>query len=127
MLMQKRFNEESNVAERTAFRTVSPRVNIMETEQEVILEAEMPGLTKEGIDVQISGEELVISGKPAQTSVPEEYTAMYAERGLNEYHRSFLLSSEIRKDKINAKYENGILRVTLYKEAKPTPRKIVIE
>lgn len=116
---------EENHAARAA-QTVSPRVNIYETDKEVVLEAEMAGASKETVGVEIEGDELRIRGRSA-SEPPKEFAVVYAERVPSDYSRTFLLSSDIRRDKVDARYENGSLTVTLYKAEKPQPRKIVIQ
>lgn len=107
-------------------RFITPLTNIVEKENEVVLESEMAGLTREDIDIQLNGNELTIVGKPGTNVVPEGYTKLYGERSPLEYKRSFTLSSTINMDAINAKYENGVLNLTLPKEEELLPKKIQI-
>lgn len=105
---------------------ISPLTNIIEKEKEVVLEAEMVGLTCDDIELELTGKELAILGKHRGNSVPEGYTVLYRERCPLEYRRSFTLGSVIKKESINAKYENGVLRVTLPKTKETLSKKIKI-
>ncbi|MBN1794306.1 MAG: Hsp20/alpha crystallin family protein [Candidatus Omnitrophica bacterium] len=107
-------------------KSVTPYVTIQETEKEVVLKAEMAGLQKEDIQVELIGDELTIKGSQKECEVPKGYTPIMRERCLLEYRRAFILGDEVDKGKINADYENGILTVTLTKSEKTQPKKIVI-
>ncbi len=107
-------------------RTVRPVVNIYETENEITLEAEMPGVGRDDVKVEVEADELRISGKPFMPALSKEYTTLYAERYPKEYYRAFLLGPGVQRDKIVAKCDNGTLTVSLKKEEKPKPRKIDI-
>jgi len=114
---------------RLDYNHIEPLVNIRETEKEIILEAEMTGLAKEDIELELTGNELTIKGKSKQDSesIPKGYTIVHRERIPVEYQRTFLLSDDIDTNKIQAQYENGILRVTLAKSDKVFPKKIEVK
>lgn len=114
-----RANEEAAVA--------LPPVDIFESEKEVVLEIEMAGASKETIQTSVEGDTLEISGKTAVPDLPKEYTPLYSERQKLQYKRTFTLGTEVQKDKIQARYENGLLRLTLPKVEKPKPKIIAIE
>ena len=110
-----------------AARVIQPLVNVSETEKEVILEAEMVGLSKEDINLELKNDQLIISGKSRVEDPLKGYAALYRERCPLEYTRSFLLGDTIDKGKIDAQYENGILKVTLQKVEAAHPKKIEIK
>jgi len=112
--------------EKTRVRVISPLTNIIEKEKEVVLEAEMAGLTREDIDLELNENELTVVGKQRGNGIPEGYTGLYIERCPLEYRRSFSLGSMIKKDAINARYENGVLILTLPKADEVVPRKLKI-
>ncbi|MFA6636362.1 MAG: Hsp20/alpha crystallin family protein [Candidatus Omnitrophota bacterium] len=107
-------------------RVVHPAVNILETEKEVVIEAEMTGLSKDDISLDVKGDELTLIGKRQGYTVPEGYTAVYTERCPFEYSRTFILGDEVKREGIAAKYDGGILRVTVPKADKVQPKKIEI-
>ncbi len=107
-------------------RIVIPAVNIMETDREVTIEAEMPGLEKESISLDVNGDELSLKGVRKECEVPTGYTAVYRERCPFEYSRTFILGDEVKREGISAKYQHGILKVTVPKAEKAQPRKIEI-
>ncbi|MBD3379713.1 MAG: Hsp20 family protein [Candidatus Omnitrophica bacterium] len=112
--------------DRYAPRVIPPAVNIQETEKEVLIEAEMTGLKKEEVSIDVKGDELTLKGSKKDREVPEGYTPVYRERCPFEYSRTFILGEEVKKEGIKAKYENGILKVTIPKAEEVQPRKIEI-
>ena len=107
-------------------RVIAPSVNIQETEKEVVIEAEMTGLKKEDVSLDVKGDELTIKGAKRDCEVPKGYTAIYRERCPFEYSRTFILGDETKRDGIKAKHENGILKVTIPKSEKAQPKRIEI-
>lgn len=107
---------------------IEPLVNILEEEKEIVLEAEMVGLTKDDVSLDLKGDELTLKGRVGRTDdgVPKGYTVLYKERCPLEYRRTFIIGDEIDKSKIDAQYANGILKVKLYKAEKAQPKKIEI-
>ncbi len=116
--------EKKNECERE--RTVSPLINIIEKDKEFILEAEMAGLTRENIDMDLNDNELTITGKQRLNLAPEGYTVLHSERCPFAFKRSFSLGSTINKEAIKAKYENGVLVLSLPKTGETLPKKITI-
>ena len=112
--------------EKERTRAASPLTNIVEKEKEVILEAEMVGLTRDDIDLELNGNDLTIVGKQNGNGVPEGYRTLYRERYPFEYRRRFTLGSMIKKEAINAKYENGVLKLILPKVEETQPIRLNI-
>lgn len=106
---------------------VQPLVNVSENDNEIILEAEMAGLYKEDINVELKDEQLVITGKARNCEPPKGYALIHSERCPYEYVRSFALGDVIDRNKIDAQYENGILKLTLRKVEAAQPKKIEIK
>jgi len=106
-------------------RRLIPPVDIYETENDVILVADMPGVAKENLQLGVDNDELTISGLFLE---PEATGKMLVNECLyGNYKRTFTLSDVIAQDKITAKLDDGVLTVTLPKNEKVKPRKIMIE
>ena len=101
-----------------------PQVNIAETKDSLILEAEMPGVSKEGLEVLLEGNELTIVGR-RQTGVPGA-EPVYRESSPRDFRREFVLDPSIDTSKLSATIEQGMLTVTLPKTEKVKPRKIQV-
>ena len=104
---------------------VAPDVNIYETDDRYVLQAEMPSVTKEGLEVTVEGNTLTFTGHRNEGTVPG--TALYREsRGTN-YRRVFELDPAIDTNKISAEMRQGMLTLTLPKAERVKPRKIEIK
>jgi len=101
-----------------------PQVNIIETKDGYTLEAEMPGVNKEGLEVLLEGNELTIVGRRAVE--PAGLQCVYRESAQRDYRRTFELDPAIDTSKIVAKMEDGILILDLPKTEKDKPRKITV-
>ena len=104
---------------------VQPQVNITETQDGYMLEAEMPGVGKDGLEVLLEGNELTILGRRS----PEVADAqlLYRESADRDYRRTFQLDPAIDTGRINARMDNGILYLELPKSERVKPRKITVE
>jgi HSP20 family protein len=103
---------------------LSPQVNIFETKEGYVLEAEMPGVSKDGLEVTLEGNELTIVGR-RQFDV-EGAELVYRESRPRDFKRVFELDPAIDTAKITAKIEQGILRMDLPKADRVKPRKITV-
>jgi HSP20 family protein len=106
-------------------RWVHPQVNIVETKGGYVLEAEMPGVTKEGLEVILEGNELTIVGR--RTQMLGEAQAVYRESYDYNFRRTFELDPAIDQSRIIARMDNGVLFLELPKAEKLQPRKITVE
>jgi len=102
-----------------------PPVDIYEDKTGITLKADLPGVSRERLNVQLDGDTLTIEGE-ASIDMPEGMEALYADVNATHYRRSFTLSHELEADKITAEMKNGELTLTLPKRAELQPRKIEI-
>ena len=101
-----------------------PHVNIVETKDSFLLEAEMPGVSKEGLEVLLEGNELTIVGR-RQTGEPG-VGLVYRESSPRDFRREFVLDPSIDTSRLSATIDQGVLTVTLPKTEKVKPRKIQV-
>jgi HSP20 family protein len=104
---------------------VAPNVNIFETREGYVMQAEMPGVSKDGLEITLEGNEITITGRRNPETTPGE--TLFRERDSADYRRVFELDPAIDTAKISAKIEQGILTVTLPKSEKVKPRKITVD
>lgn len=104
---------------------VTPECNIFETKDGYVLQAEMPGVNKSGLEITLEDNELTIVGHRAQ----ENFNAqpIFRERHSADYRRVFELDPAIDAAKISAKIDQGVLTLTLPKSEKVKPRKITVD
>ncbi len=102
-----------------------PAVDIYEDTSAITIKADLPGVPREGLDIQIVGSTLNIEGE-VDIDMPEGMEALYADLNAARYRRSFTLGNELETDKISAEVKNGELTLRLPKRAELQPRKIAV-
>ncbi len=100
-----------------------PAIDILETDKEYEVQVELPGVRKEDIDVRLSNRVLTIKGEKKCEKHKEERGRRMIERSYGSFERSFSLPEDIDETKINASYEDGILRLTIPKGPEIESRK----
>jgi HSP20 family protein len=100
-----------------------PAVNIYEVEDGYVLEADVPGVTKDSLEIYLDQNELTLLGRRTPTSLE---TAHYRESANGDFRRVFELNPEINAEKITARVENGVLTLHLAKREAAKPRKISV-
>lgn len=116
-------NKETRAVAERPF--VAPDVNIYETEDGYVLQAEMPGVTKEGLEITLEGNTLTFVGHRGDDAM--QGNVLYREsRGLN-YRRVFELDPAVDTHKISAEMRQGVLTLNLPKAEQVKPRKIQIK
>lgn len=121
-------NDERNVQTREETRSndkyIRPAVNIIETEEGLILTADIPGATKENLDVNVEKGILTISA-PAGHSLPGQ--PAYREFELANYYRQFSIPESLDHEKARAEYANGILTLRVPKAEIAKPKRIEVK
>ena len=104
----------------------SPRMNLLETEDNYELQVESPGMKKEDVNILFEDNILTISGEKKTDSKEENSRYHINEICYGKFSRSFELPAHIDSDKIDAKWNEGVLNVTIPKSEKAKPKKINI-
>ena len=104
-----------------------PSVDVSETQKNVIVKAELPGMDAKDVDLSIEKGTLVIRGEKKQESEEKDENYHRVERSYGSFHRSIPLPCKCDPDKVKAKYKNGVLTVTLPKDKDAQPRRVSIE
>ena len=105
----------------------TPRVDINETDKEVTLDVELPGLEKKDVTVEVRDNTLTISGERTNEKKTDDKYCRRVERHYGKFERTFSLSDEVDANKISAKYKNGVLSLALPKTEKALPKEITVE
>jgi HSP20 family protein len=103
----------------------TPRVDIYEAADEVVLQCDMPGVRPSDVDVRFEKGELSLYGKVQPRQAPAEY--LDAEYGVGDFFRSFAIAPEIDAAKIAAEYRDGVLTVHLPKQERLKPKRITVQ
>jgi len=101
-----------------------PAVDVLETPDDVILQFDMPGVSKDNVDLTVDKGMLTVTGKADEE---ESGTAVYRETRVGDYRRQFNLTQDVDPDGITAEMDAGVLTVKIHKPEKEKPRKIEIK
>ena len=102
-----------------------PPVDVVEDEGGITLYADVPGVTRENLDLHVDGENLFIDARIA-LEMPKEMEATHVEVGLSRYRRVFALSREFDTGRLKADLKQGVLTVRIPKAEHARPRRIEI-
>lgn len=102
-----------------------PAVNIFEDADGITLEADMPGVSKDRLRLQVDNDQLFVEGD-VQFAMAEGLEALHADVRATRYSRSFSLSHELQTDNIDATLKDGVLRLRIPKRPEVRPRKIEV-
>ena len=115
------------VNEPRATRPWSPAVDIYETENELVLKADVPDVDPSAIDVRVENQTLTISGERKFEADSTSKGFHRIERSYGNFVRSFAVPNSFDTEKINAGFKNGVLSVTLPKKEAAKPRQVKVE
>lgn len=118
--------KQSNQATQPETQIVVPPVDVLEDDQGITLYADLPGVTREGLDIKVEGDALTIEGHVA-LALPEQMSALYAEVRTPRYRRAFTLSRELDPGQIEANLKDGVLKLRVAKHEKAQPRRIEVQ
>jgi HSP20 family molecular chaperone IbpA len=102
-----------------------PRADVYETEENVFVVVDMPGVGEENIDITLENNILTINGN-SNLEIPDGYSLAFAEFEPGDYERSFRLTDRIDRDGIQATYKDGVLSLNLPKAEEAKVRKISV-
>jgi HSP20 family molecular chaperone IbpA len=122
--MQARESNEMQAA-RADEAALLPPVDIYEDAAGITLVADLPGVSRERLSVQVDKDTLLIEGEAA-IEMPSEMEALYADLRTTRFRRSFTLSRELQADHIDAQMQDGVLTLKVPKRAELQPRKIQV-
>ena len=111
---------------RQSVRRAYPAINVYGNDERLILTSEIPGLKSDEMDITVHGKSLTIKGSRNKVDLEEGDSFMTSERGSGEFSRTLTLPYEIEAEKIEAAYDNGVLKINLPRVERDKPRKISI-
>jgi len=104
----------------------APKVDISETEKEIKVRAEVPGIDPDNVSIEVTEDTLSISGTVEKSSEEKEENYYRTERSQGRFSREFMLPSKIDANSVNAEAKNGVISVTLPKIPSEQKRKVQI-
>lgn len=105
---------------------LQPAVDIIEDAKGITLYADLPGVNRDGLNLRVEGESLVIEGT-SKLELPKGAKPVYAEQRSLSFRRRFTLSTDLDAEKIDAKLANGVLMLRIPKTQAAQPRQIEVK
>lgn len=110
----------------SALTTWAPPVDIYETENELVLKADLPDVNEKDIDIRIENNMLTIRGERKFEQTVKEDNYLRVERAYGAFSRSFGLPNTVNTEAIKAEYKNGVLRIEMPKRAESKPKQVKV-
>ncbi len=104
-----------------------PPVDIYETEDSLVFKAELPGVTKDDITVEVKDNTMTLKGEKRFEKDVKEESYHRVERAYGGFQRAFTLPGMVEQDKVKAKFKDGILEIVLPKAEKAKPKQVRVE
>ena len=124
MSMNTMLRENRDTEGRQTERFVAPVASVIEDSDGYLLQVEMPGVNKNGLEISLEDNELTVIGRRSTPTI--DGTLLHYESHREDYRRTFELDPSIDSNKIGAKIDQGILTLTLPKGEHVRPRKIAV-
>jgi HSP20 family protein len=119
-------NSFNGNGENSAITSWAPSVDIYETENELVLKADLPGVTEKDIDIRVENNMLTLRGERQFENKVKEDNYLRVERTYGSFSRSFALPNTVNTEAIHAEYKNGVLTVQLPKRAESKPKQVQV-
>ena len=126
-LMRSMLRDFDQIAPAGTRQRVFPAVNIWQGDDAIAITAELPGVNPAELDISVNDNVLTISGNRAAPEIGNEATWHRRERGYGEFSRAIRLPFEAEDDKVEARLQNGVLRVVIGRPEAQKPRRIDIK
>lgn len=110
----------------SAITSWAPSVDIYETENELVLKADLPGVTEKDIDIRVENNMLTVRGERQFENKVKEDNYLRVERTYGSFSRSFALPNTVNTEAVNAEYKNGVLTVQLPKRAESKLKQVKV-
>ena len=120
------FNEGLNRSEESNLTTWAPAVDIMETEHELVVKADLPDVNPNDLDIRVENNILTIRGERKFEKQVNEKSYLRVERSYGSFARSFSLANTVNSEAIKADYQNGVLTLVIPKREEAKPKQIKV-
>jgi HSP20 family protein len=121
-----RFFEGGRTANGSTARRWIPAMDLVETEDHLVLRGDLPGMTEDDVDIEIKDNVLTVSGERKSESEDKREGYHRVERSFGGFSRSLTLPQGIDPERVDAKFENGVLEVQIPKPAEAKPTRVQI-
>jgi HSP20 family protein len=110
-----------------AFATYLPSIDVAETENEITVRAEVPGVDPKDVNVTLSGQLLTIAGEKKETSERKGENYFHSERRFGSFRRCIQLPTPVNPDKMTAEHKNGVIQIRLQKQPGAVAKRIPVQ
>ena len=121
------FSRTADLEDDISMSAWKPLVDIYETDEAIILKAELPGIKKEDVSVEVKDNILTLKGERAEEKEIKEKTYYRKERAFGTFNRAFNLQHRIQPDKIKARFKDGVLEIEIPKPEEEKPKQITVK
>jgi HSP20 family protein len=121
------FSNDYNLPEAAWSKSFAPAFDISETENDIRVKAELPGMDPENIDVNLAGNILTVKGEKKEEQEEKGENRHRVERRFGAFTRSFRLPAQVDSDKVDASYKEGVLSLTIPKTESAKKKSIKVE
>jgi len=125
--LQREMNNLFSNYGRSSGSTTYPLTNVYDSRENIMVTAELPGMTKDSVSITYSDGVLTISGKQEPLENIKKMTVVRQERAVGNFEKTLRIPTKIDQEKITASFTNGILIITLPKSEEAKPKTITIE
>ena len=108
-------------------RTAVPSVDLIDSDDKLLLKADMPGISKEDVNVEVKGDRIEISAEVKKEEEKKKEGYIRQERSYRRYYRSIPLPAKIDSEKVEASFEDGVLKIEMTKIEAPEVKKIEVK
>jgi HSP20 family protein len=130
-LMQRELERLSGQGALGAFQRIGggiyPAINVLSSPDEIVVQAEVPGVAREELDLTITGETLMIKGAKKPQAGEDELRYQKRERGVGDFSRTVVLPDKVDAERVEANLADGLLTVRLPKSDAAKPRQISVK
>ena len=121
------FGDFFNESQKPVIRGWNPKVDVFEEADHIVMKAELPGVEKDQISIDVDGRVLTLKGERSVDNEVKEDTYTLRERSYGRFERAFTLPAETDAEQIKAEYKDGVLELNIPKPASSKPRQIAIQ
>jgi HSP20 family protein len=125
--MQRFFGESLESNGPTALMKWTPRVDVEETDKEILVKADLPGVDSKNVEVSVTDSTLVLRGEKKEEREEKKKNYHRVERFQGEFYREIPLPAEAETDKVAATSTKGVVTITIPKKASAQPKKVSVK
>ena len=126
-IFEESFSRTADLDDDISMSAWKPLVDIYETDESIILKAELPGIKKDDVSVEVKDNVLTLKGVRTEEKEIKEKNYYRKERAFGTFSRAFNLQHRIQPDKIKARFKDGVLKIEIPKPEEEKPKQITVK